>query len=143
MDADTVAHAFEPFFTTKPVGQGTGLGLATVFGSVRQNGGSITVTSELGIGTTFEILLPLVAVPTAAAAPSSEPTRTVGTERILLVEDEEILRKLARAILVDEGYDVLVAADGEEALRISASEPFDLLVTDMVMPKLGGKELIL
>jgi signal transduction histidine kinase len=141
MDADTRARAFEPFFTTKPLGEGTGLGLATVFGSVRQNEGFITLTSEPGIGTTFEIRLPLVAAPVGAPVVPSAPARVLGTERILLVEDEEIVRELVREILVGEGYDVLVATNGEEALRISSTRPFDLLVTDIVMPKMSGKEL--
>ncbi|MGZ8782556.1 MAG: response regulator [Gaiellaceae bacterium] len=141
MDADTQAQAFDPFFTTKALGEGTGLGLATVFGSVRQNGGFVTLSSEPGEGTTFEILLPLVAGPVSPPAALPTPTHILGTERILLVEDEEIVRTLVQAILLGKGYDVLVAADGEEAIRLSRTEPFDLLLTDMVMPKMSGKEL--
>jgi signal transduction histidine kinase/CheY-like chemotaxis protein len=143
MDENTRAHAFEPFFTTKPVGQGTGLGLATVFGSVSQNGGFVTVASEPGVGTTFEILLPLASIPVALPDTPAVPTRIAGTERILLVEDEVMVSRLVGAILVDNGYDVLTADNGEEALRIAAVEPFDLLVTDVVMPKMSGKELVL
>ncbi|HEX7526831.1 MAG TPA: response regulator [Gaiellaceae bacterium] len=141
MDTATCARAFEPFYTTKEVGKGTGLGLATVFGSVRQNGGYISLTSEPGAGTAFEILLPLVTATVIAPAAPSTRTRIVGTERILLVEDNTAVRALARDILTDKGYDVLTAADGEEAFNLSRDQPFDLLITDMVMPKLSGKEL--
>ncbi|MEO6350692.1 MAG: PAS domain S-box protein [Candidatus Limnocylindrales bacterium] len=141
MDSATRAQAFEPFFTTKPPGEGTGLGLASVFGSVRQNGGVITLTSEPGAGATFEILLPLIAGPVSVPGAIPKPTSILGTERILLVEDEEIVRTLVQAILVGKGYELLVAANGDEALRLSQTEPFDLLLTDMVMPKMSGKEL--
>jgi two-component system cell cycle sensor histidine kinase/response regulator CckA len=144
MDDDTRAHAFEPFFTTKPTGEGTGLGLATVFGIVSQNAGFIALKSEPGSGATFELLLPLTTAPVAAAVRSSAPRGHVrGTERILLVEDEPVVRALAREILVGNGYDVIVASDGEEALGLSRDHPFDLLITDIVMPKLSGKELAL
>ena len=141
MGANTRAQAFEPFFTTKPLGEGTGLGLATVFGSVRQNRGFITLTSEPGAGATFEILLPLVAGPVSEPGTMTRPARILGTERILLVEDEEIVRTLVHAILVGKGYELLVASNGDEALRLSQTESFDLLLTDMVMPKMSGKEL--
>jgi signal transduction histidine kinase/ActR/RegA family two-component response regulator len=142
MDAATRTHAFEPFFTTKEVGEGTGLGLATVFGSVSQNGGHIALLSEPGAGATFEILLPLVAAPVPATAAPSTPPRVLGTERILLVEDDATVRALAQEILVGKGYDVLAAADGEEAFGLAVEHPFDLLITDMLMPKLSGKELV-
>jgi two-component system, cell cycle sensor histidine kinase and response regulator CckA len=133
-----------PFFTTKPTGEGTGLGLATVFGIVSQNAGFIALKSEPGSGATFELLLPLTTAPVAAAVRSSAPRGHVrGTERILLVEDEPVVRALAREILVVNGYDVIVASDGEEALGLSRDHPFDLLITDIVMPKLSGKELAL
>ncbi|HEX4930215.1 MAG TPA: response regulator [Gaiellaceae bacterium] len=142
MDADTQAQAFDPFFTTKAPGAGTGLGLATVFGSVRQNGGAISLTSEPGAGSAFAILLPLAKTPIPARAVLSTPTPSLGTERILLVEDEEVVRSLLRTILAGKGYDVLVASDGPEAVRLARTEPFDLLITDMVMPKMSGKELV-
>jgi signal transduction histidine kinase/ActR/RegA family two-component response regulator len=142
MDADTRARAFEPFFTTKEVDMGTGLGLATVLGSVSQNGGYVALTSEPDAGATFEILLPRVA---ATVSPPVAAARTgmslLGTERILLVEDDAIVRALAREILIGKGYDVLTAANGEEALIIAHTHEFDLLLTDMVMPKLSGMEL--
>jgi two-component system, cell cycle sensor histidine kinase and response regulator CckA len=144
MDDDTRAHAFEPFFTTKALGEGTGLGLATVFGIVSQNAGFIALTSEPDAGATFEILLPLTTAPVAAAVRSSAPRKHVrGTERILLVEDDPVVRALTREILVGNGYDVIVASDGDEALGLSRDHPFDLLITDIVMPKLSGKELAL
>ena len=120
MDAETRARALEPFFTTKPPGEGTGLGLAMVFGSVRQSGGYLSLASEPGAGTTFEILLPLAAAPAPAPAASPTPpapSRRGGGERVLLVEDEPAVRALACEILADQGYDVVTASDGEEAAR--------------------------
>jgi two-component system cell cycle sensor histidine kinase/response regulator CckA len=155
MDEYTRAHLFEPFFTTKEVGKGTGLGLATVYGIVQQSGGRITVDSEPGVGTTFRIKLPQTRfsaegtapcieceAPVSPSAPSS--TNTVQNETILLVEDEEMLRNLARIVLRKQGYNVLDAAHGGEALSICQNHegPIDLLVTDVVMPVLGGRELV-
>jgi two-component system cell cycle sensor histidine kinase/response regulator CckA len=145
MDAETRRHIFEPFFTTKEVGKGTGMGLATVYGIVRQSGGSINVYSEPGYGTTFRIYLPQVAqepseavVEALAARPSS-----FGTETILLAEDEPAVRGFARRTLEEYGYTVLEAAGGAEALAIAASHggPIALLVTDVVMPGLQGHQL--
>jgi CheY-like chemotaxis protein len=99
------------------------------------------LSSEPGEGTTFEILLPLATGPISAPAASTTPMRILGTERILLVEDEEIVRTLVQAILLGKGYDVLVASDGDEAIRQSRTEPFDLLLTDMVMPRMSGKDV--
>jgi CheY-like chemotaxis protein len=144
MDADTQTHIFEPFFTTKPEGQGTGLGLATVYGIVKQSGGHIWVQSEPGRGTTFGVYLPRVdELPEASrsAAPPVEAPR--GHETILLVEDTETLREVIRETLEEGGYTVLLASNGEDALALSRehSGPIDLLLTDVVMPKLGGGDL--
>ena len=144
MDQATRAHIFEPFFTTKEQGKGTGLGLATAYGIVQQSGGFIEVYSEVGKGTTFKVYLPQV---DEAAAPvvSDEPVHKleVGTEVILLVEDEGMVRELAEGVLQDLGYTVLAAGTGEEALRVAQAHrgPIHLLVTDMVMPGMGGHQL--
>jgi two-component system cell cycle sensor histidine kinase/response regulator CckA len=138
------AHLFEPFFTTKPQGQGTGLGLATVYGIVQQMEGSIWVYSEMGKGATFKILFP-AAKPGERAeelAPQ-ELAASSGQGCILLVEDEAAVRKFVRSILEKQGYTVLEAADIDEALRIAADRAaeFDLLLTDVIMPRLNGPEL--
>jgi PAS domain S-box-containing protein len=142
MDPETRARVFEPFFTTKEPGRGTGLGMAMVFGLVRQHEGYIDLESERGRGTTVRIFLPLAPeLEAAGAAPSGDLPR--GTERILLVEDEPEVRRATTRVLEQSGYRVRVAADGEEALALLAAEPggFDLVVTDMVMPRLGGAGL--
>ncbi|HEX2201676.1 MAG TPA: PAS domain S-box protein [Longimicrobium sp.] len=144
MDRETRERVFEPFFTTKPAGRGTGLGLSTVYGIVKQSGGYIWVYSEPGRGTTVRIYLPSVAGgarpagPAAAAAPARG-----GVETILLAEDEEPVRRLAREVLTRNGYTVLEAGDGEQALRVSERHPgrIDLLVTDVVMPAMSGRDL--
>jgi signal transduction histidine kinase len=146
MDAETLTHIFEPFFTTKGPGQGTGLGLATVYGIVEQSGGSIRVQSEPGCGASFRICLPTVAAddaPAAGAPDNAPPQAAEPGETILLVEDQDMLRCLARDTLVSCGYDVLEAVGSEEALELSEvhSGPIHLLVTDVVMPKLSGPEL--
>ena len=146
MDSQIKARLFEPFFTTKEEGKGTGLGLSTVYGIVKQSGGNIWVYSELGQGTTFKIFLPrYLSATTARAAtrPSGVRKRATGSETILVVEDEEALRKLARRALVEAGYTVLTAADGDEALLICAQYAGDiqLLLTDVVMPRMSGKVL--
>ena len=144
MDEATRARVFEPFFTTKGPGKGTGLGLSTVFGIVRQCGGAIRLRSERGAGTTFEVYLPAVA--DAARRAKSGPHQTVirGTETILVVEDEPALRLVARKILENAGYAVLVAANGEEALTHlrRATTPIHLLLTDVVMPGMSGPALV-
>ncbi len=144
MDAETQRQIFEPFFTTKPVGQGTGLGLSTVYGIVKQSDGHIWVYSEPGLGTTFKIYFPRVDAPPDVTRPSA-PVEVArgGHETILLVEDSPALREVIRHRLEAGGYVVLLAGDGEEALALAAarSAPIDLLLTDVVMPKLGGADL--
>ena len=139
MEETTLQHAFEPFYTTKALGEGTGLGLATVYGIVGQSGGYISLDSEPGDGTVFELLLPRMAGLAPAADPTPPPAKHGGNERILLVEDEEVVRQLTRDLLSRDGYDVVVAAEGEEALELAREQTFDLVITDMVMPKLSGK----
>ena len=143
MDAETRARVFEPFFTTKGLGSGTGLGLATVYGIVKQSDGFVFVTSEPGRGATFEIFLPGVEeeVDGRAEPPQSPPLS--GEETILLVEDEDVIRELVREILEAYGYSVLEATQGEEAIAICRGHdgPIDLLLTDTVMPRMGGREL--
>jgi two-component system cell cycle sensor histidine kinase/response regulator CckA len=141
MDAETLAHMFEPFFTTKPVGTGTGLGLATVYGIVKQSEGSIWVYSEPGKGTTFKIYLPATEALVALEAPRAARARVaVGTETILLAEDEEPLRTLTAKLLERYGYVVIAATSANEALRIAKenSRRIDLLLTDLIMPGLSG-----
>ncbi|HKO15678.1 MAG TPA: ATP-binding protein [Gemmatimonadaceae bacterium] len=144
MDEDTKRHIFDPFFTTKPVGHGTGLGLATVYGIVKQSDGHITVTSERGHGAAFQIYLPAVAADGQALATAEHIAPCQGgPERILLVEDEPNVRRIARRMLERGGYTVIEAANGAEALRLveSRREPIALVLTDLVMPEMGGREL--
>jgi CheY-like chemotaxis protein len=144
MDEQTKTRLFEPFFTTKAKGKGTGLGLSTVYGIVKQSGGNIWVYSELGQGTTFKIYLPReFAAKRRTSTPPPAARRSTGTETILVVEDEEALRNVARRTLDAAGYRVLIAADGEEALLTGARHAGDihLLLTDVVMPHMSGKVL--
>lgn len=142
MESGVLEHIFEPFFTTKPVGKGTGLGLATVYGIVRQHNGHISVRSEPGRGTDFRILLPASAAE-VVAPPSSPPGSRVGggNETVLLAEDDAMVRNLVRSVLQRAGYRVLVACDGEEAVALFGqhAEEVDLLLFDVVMPRLGGR----
>jgi PAS domain S-box-containing protein len=144
MDASTKARIFEPFFTTKEVGKGTGLGLATVYGIVKQSGGNIWVYSEVDQGTTFKIYLP--AVEGRVEKPKAEPAISKladGVETVLLVEDEEVVREMAMEILQECGYQVLQAKDGPEALRLAREHAGEihLMLTDVVMPRMSGREL--
>jgi len=146
MSQETLIRIFEPFFTTKEVGKGTGLGLATVYGIVKQHQGWIDVHSELGVGTTFTIFLPATEKSFDTSFERNAPRHDVkgGHETILLVEDEPVLRELARMILKDYHYEVLEAASGVEALKVWEKHPgkIDLLLTDMVMPEgMSGREL--
>jgi signal transduction histidine kinase/ActR/RegA family two-component response regulator len=145
MDAATQARIFEPFFTTKEKGHGTGLGLSTVYGIVKQSGGYVWLYSEVGRGTTFKIYLPRVEARTGArlAAPLAREV-TGGDETVLLVEDEEAVRTIAQRILERHGYRVLAAANGADALRIEEeiAGAIDLVLTDLVMPKMGGQEMV-
>jgi CheY-like chemotaxis protein len=144
MDVETQSRIFEPFFTTKEAGKGTGLGLATVYGVVKQSGGYIWVYSEVGCGSTFKIYLPQVAEEVEAPVVASETGGSLaGTETILFVEDEQSVRELVRDYLRGEGYSVLDAGDGIEALQVAAAHngPIHILVTDVVMPRLSGRDL--
>jgi PAS domain S-box-containing protein len=139
MPRDVIDHAFEPFFTTKPKGEGTGLGLATVYGIVTQAGGHVQINSEPGIGTTVTILLPASGQGIQAEpAPEHEPAG----ETVLIVEDEPAMREVTRRILSRSGYHVIVAANGQEAIEIAANHAgdIDVLLTDVVMPRMLGKE---
>ena len=144
MDSETLAHIFEPFFTTKERGKGTGLGLATVYGIVKQSNGYIWVDSAPHQGTSFQIYLPLYDGAAEQAAPRPDRSDELhGSEHILLVEDAEPLRRLAKTILEGAGFRVTAAEDGETALQIATSSPdnFDLLLTDVVMPGMNGRVL--
>jgi PAS domain S-box-containing protein len=145
MDAETKARLFEPFFTKKALGKGTGLGLATVYGIVNQSGGFIDVESELGKGAAFSINLPAVLAAVEdpveePEAPAAEPAPG-GAETILLVEDQDLVRRYAVKVLGEAGYRVLLAAGGAEAIEIAGKERVELLLTDVVMPKISGPEL--
>jgi PAS domain S-box-containing protein len=145
VDPDVLPHVFEPFFTTKPVGKGTGLGLATVYGIVKQHGGWIDVASERGVGTTFSICLPInEPVASAEPRPAPEPRSFAGTETILVVEDEDAVRLLVVNLLERRGYTVLQATSGADALEVwqRARDQIDLVLTDLVMPGgMNGHEL--
>jgi signal transduction histidine kinase/DNA-binding NarL/FixJ family response regulator len=144
MDEETRLHIFEPFFTTKAAGKGTGLGLSTVYGIVKQAGGFIWVYSELGQGTTFKIHLPAKAAARESPA-SRRPTSVAleGTETILLVEDQEAVRKLARRVLTKAGYTVLEAPDGDQALLVCEHDagPIHAVLTDVILPTMSGRKL--
>jgi two-component system, cell cycle sensor histidine kinase and response regulator CckA len=143
MDSETLARIWEPFFTTKPLGRGTGLGLSTVYGIVKQTGGSIWAYSEPGLGSTFKVYLPRVwEKPDVSNEPVAGP-RLTGSETVLLVEDEDVVRSLVTEMLEGAGYSVMVASDAAEAEALASSHEarIDLLMTDVVMPGLSGPEL--
>lgn len=142
MTPEVQAQIFEPFFTTKGVGSGTGLGLAVVYGIVKQAGGHVSVSSQVGVGTTFKLVFPATTASVSGKAVlSDQPVR--GTETVLLVEDEELVRKVAQIAIELQGYRVLSARDATDALRIVDRHlgPIHILVTDVVMPDMGGREL--
>jgi two-component system, cell cycle sensor histidine kinase and response regulator CckA len=145
MSEETQARIFEPFFTTKEIGKGTGLGLAICYGIIQQAGGHILAASEVGQGTTFKIYLPRVYAPADMLLGNVErPIAPMGTETVLLVEDEPLVRELASKLLYELGYTVLAAANGVEAVRVlqsASGQTIDLLITDVVMPQMGGAAL--
>jgi nitrogen-specific signal transduction histidine kinase len=143
MDEATKARVFEPFFTTKEVGKGTGLGLATVYGIIKQTGGHVTVYSEPGHGSTFKVYLPGTEEAVTPPAPAPTAVAPSGKETVLLVEDEELVRIVSRQVLHQAGYTVREAKHGREALQLSEEEldEVTLTVTDVVMPEMGGREL--
>jgi PAS domain S-box-containing protein len=144
MDEETIEHVFEPFYTTKELGRGTGLGLAMVYGIVKQHGGYITCESSVGTGTTFEIYMPAIL---AEAEPDTQPDMAAiptGSETVLLVDDEEIIRDLGKRILERSGYKVLTAANGREALNLYGQQKgeISLVILDLIMPEMGGKQCL-
>jgi CheY-like chemotaxis protein len=143
MPPEVIERAFDPFFTTKPKGEGSGLGLATVYGIITQAGGSVRIYSEAGLGTTIVVLLPVTdRSPRTTEQPPATPVGGNG-ESVLVVEDEDALREVTRRILARNGYNVLLAANGHEAIDIAAScpRPLHALVTDVVMPGMQGREV--
>jgi signal transduction histidine kinase/CheY-like chemotaxis protein len=143
MDAETKAKIFEPFFTTKGSGKGTGLGLSMVYGIVQQSGGFLTVQSELGVGSSFEIYLPCVSESVTGPRTIATHTDFTGSEKILVIEDEAPVRQLVASLLTDAGYKVLALDDALHALNLSESDlsDVDLLLTDMVMPGISGPDV--
>jgi two-component system cell cycle sensor histidine kinase/response regulator CckA len=143
MSPETAARVFEPFFTTKPQGKGTGLGLATVYGIVTEAGGSINVYSEPGIGTTFRVYFPAADTPAPASDPVADapPIARGEGETVLVVEDQPAMLKLTCRILQANGYRTLAASGPEVALRVAAENEFDLVVTDLLMPDMSGRDL--
>jgi two-component system, cell cycle sensor histidine kinase and response regulator CckA len=144
MDEETLSHIFEPFFTTKGQGKGTGLGLATIYGIVRQSNGYVSVESRPGEGSTFRIYFPRCEERSHDPTADVEPIHTLGKgETVLLVEDDEMVRNFLRTTLSEGGYTLLEADDGEEAVALLQRDdrPIHLLITDVIMPRMGGKEL--
>jgi CheY-like chemotaxis protein len=145
MDAETQSHIFEPFFTTKEAGKGTGLGLATAYGIVKQSGGSITLYSEPGHGTTFKIYLPRVDQPLEIVEPAVQATGSLqGSETVLVVEDDAEVRKLISEVLRIRGYRVLESTNGPEAIRLVQSDgtQVQLVVADVILPEMSGPEVV-
>ena len=144
MDKETLDHIFEPFYTTKEAGKGTGLGLAMVYGIVKQHGGYITCYSEPGEGTTFKIYFPVIEMEIDQDVTTTGTMPAFGTETILLVDDEEFVRDLGKRILERSGYTVLTAANGKEALDLYRRErgKISLVILDLIMPEMGGKQCL-
>jgi CheY-like chemotaxis protein len=144
MDPETLSHVFEPFFTTKELGRGTGLGLATVYGIVKQHGGHVQVRSEAGRGATFQIYLPRLTEAGAArdVAPAAAPS-AAGSETVMVVEDDDAVRRLASSVLAAQGYTILEARSADEALEVASRHTgsLDLVLTDVILPGLNGREL--
>jgi CheY-like chemotaxis protein len=143
MDAEVQSHLFEPFFTTKPPGEGTGLGLATVYGIIKQSGAFIWVYSEPGVGTTFKLYFPPVDAASPEPEPAPMPLPPTGAETVLVVEDEDAVRRVTCRVLLKRGYKVLEAISGDDAIRVATEHGghIDLLLTDVVMPRMSGREL--
>jgi PAS domain S-box-containing protein len=143
MDAEVLSHVFEPFFTTKEAGKGTGLGLATVYGIVKQSGGYVTVYSEVGHGTTFKMYLPRSDRDPEPLEPADAPAPPGGSETVMLLEDEGSLREIIQEILQEAGYLVITTTDSRDALQAARDHPgpIHILVTDVVMPGMGGREV--
>jgi hypothetical protein len=142
MPQDVIDRAFEPFFTTKAKGEGTGLGLATVYGVISQLGGYVQIYSEPGLGTTFTILLPETSQPARQEPPAPPAPRSGAGETVLVVEDEDAMREVTHRILTRNGYQVITAANGRHAIQAATSHPgdIDVLLTDVIMPQMLGKE---
>lgn len=144
MNEETRARVFDPFFTTKAQGKGTGLGLSTVYGIVKQSGGSIWVYSEVGLGTTFKLYFPVSGPDGSSGERAPFASAGVGSERILVVDDEDAIRHLVRRLLTNAGYEVVEVSSGREALarvRDREAPPVDLVLTDLVMPEMSGTQL--
>jgi CheY-like chemotaxis protein len=142
MTPEVIAHAFEPFFTTKPRGEGTGLGLATVYGIVTEAGGSAILYSKRELGTTVRVYLPAADEPATTSSLPAPRVRPGAGETILVVEDEQAMREVAVRILRRNGYRALEAAAGDEALSILRAYSCDMLLTDVIMPQMSGRELV-
>jgi CheY-like chemotaxis protein len=143
MDAATRSRALEPFFTTKPEGEGTGLGLSVVYGVVDGLGGRLSIESAIGLGTIVEVALPAAEdLPDEPVEAGPEPAAVLNAERVLVVEDRQVVRELTRDVLESAGFEVVAVIGGREALdEVAMGEPFDLLLTDVVMPEMSGPEL--
>jgi CheY-like chemotaxis protein len=144
MDQATLEHIFEPFFTTKELGRGTGLGLAMVYGIIKQHGGHVTCHSEPDNGTVFQVYLPVISEELEPVAGPVDEAPLLGTETVLLVDDEKLVRDLAERILKKGGYTVISASNGAEALALyrQLKEGIGLIVLDLIMPSMGGKDCL-
>jgi CheY-like chemotaxis protein len=142
IDKDVMDHIFEPFFTTKEIGKGTGLGLAAVYGTVKEHKGSINVYSEPGIGTVFKLYIPLATQQIPAVV--SDEQKHQGSGGILLVDDEQLIREMGQILLEEHGYQVFLAEDGEQAIQVYEQEKdhIELVIMDVVMPVMGGKDAL-